>query len=286
MKTKALSRLVLCLSILVSIAGCSGSSSSEMSGLKGPLVRDLPVDSEELNPPSGAPSTSPPQAIGFYANGRLEKPYSVPLDGRGFIKIFRIRDRGYATDLLHWLLDESSALLKHLFPDSERMQIGDVSDANGGQLSRHASHQNGLDADVAYLRMNRREMEPEGFGGFDEIFVSSGKVTKNFDVVRNYHLFDILISTQMVGRIFVDAAIKTALCDYAKTFDPASEIAKRSTETLRRLRLEALHDDHFHLRAKCPRTSPDCQTQAEPPAGSGCPSKGQALMNPYGYSEE
>ncbi|MGE3973737.1 MAG: penicillin-insensitive murein endopeptidase [Bdellovibrionales bacterium] len=278
-------QLMLICSLLGTV-GCAKTdeSNSEVSGQRGELVKDLPpADPGKL--PEDMPKDSLPQAVGFYASGSLINSYNLPLDGFGFIKVFRTRDRGYVTDLLYWVLTEAAAELKEGYPDSERVQIGDTSDSNGGQLSRHASHQNGLDADLAYYRVNRREMNPEGFGGFDEVFVKTGKITPNFDVVRNYHFIDALVATGQVGRIFTDSVIKEALCRYAAQL-PKGAMASRSTETLRRLRPITNHQDHMHVRVKCPSTSPNCQTQEEPPAGSGCPAKGQSLINSYNFHEE
>ena len=63
-----------------------------------------------------------------------------------------------------------------------------------------------------------------------------------------------------VERIFVNAAIKKALC--------------RSTDTdrnwLRKVRPMWGHDYHFHIRMSCPADSPDCRAQDAVPPGDGC----------------
>ena len=63
-----------------------------------------------------------------------------------------------------------------------------------------------------------------------------------------------------VERIFVNAAIKKALC--------------RSTDTdrtwLRKVRPMWGHDYHFHIRMSCPAGSPDCRAQDAVPPGDGC----------------
>ncbi len=283
MKKKIKSHVVL-LVALVFISGCSKNENNEEAGLRGPLVKDLPV--EEIGSTDGGPQNSPIQAVGYYADGLLKNSLRIPDVGESFIKVFRLRDRGYSTDLLFWILEHSADSVSKQFPKSERLQIGDMSDIDGGQLSRHASHQNGLDVDGAYYRVNRREMNPEGFGGFDEVFVTKGMVTKNFDIARNFHFFDAAVATGQVARIFVDAAIKVSMCEFAQKLKPGSALSKRSTETLRRLRPLTNHADHFHVRAKCPTTSPDCQTQAEVPEGSGCPKPGQTLLNSFSYEED
>jgi len=63
-----------------------------------------------------------------------------------------------------------------------------------------------------------------------------------------------------VERIFVNAAIKKALC--------------RSTDAdrtwLRKVRPMWGHDYHFHIRMSCPAGSTDCRAQDAVPPGDGC----------------
>jgi len=135
----------------------------------------------------------------------------------------------------------------------------------------HSSHQNGLDADVAYLRMNRVERNPDLWGtkGFEESFVANGKVTKNFDLKRNWFLLREVVSNGNVSRIFVGPEIKRAFCNASTRIDPTLK-AEYRTEILRRLRPYPNHDDHFHLRVKCPPNNERCESQVEPPEGSSC----------------
>jgi penicillin-insensitive murein endopeptidase len=210
-------------------------------------------------------------AIGFYAEGALDRPSMLPDDGTSVMKIFRLRRRGYATETMVRELVIASQSVRATFPNGERLQVADIADANGGTLSRHASHQNGLDADVIFYRNNFYEEDPNtsGPGGFPETFVRSGKVTKNFDMVRNWHFLRTLVGRGQVGRIFVDPAIKKAFCDQNMAIDPGLSAAER-TEILRRLRPYPNHDDHYHVRLKCPKNHRKCTSQSEPSKGSGC----------------
>ena len=64
-----------------------------------------------------------------------------------------------------------------------------------------------------------------------------------------------------VVRIFVNAAIKKALCRAAAAGD---------RDWLRKVRPMWGHDYHFHVRLSCPSDSPDCKPQLPPPPGDGC----------------
>ena len=61
-------------------------------------------------------------------------------------------------------------------------------------------------------------------------------------------------------RIFVNAAIKKALC----------REAKGDRSWLSKVRPMYGHDYHFHIRIKCPPGSTDCESQPEPAASEGC----------------
>ena len=63
-----------------------------------------------------------------------------------------------------------------------------------------------------------------------------------------------------VQRIFVNPAIKKALCREAGT----------DRAWLSKVRPWWGHDYHFHVRIRCPADSPDCKAQDPPPAGDGC----------------
>jgi len=220
----------------------------------------------EVNP------NTPEQAYGIYWDGKLTHPSQLPLDGTGFLKIMRLRNRAYATDILTKVIAAVGKNMIAKFPSSERLQVADIAQFGGGQVGGHRSHQNGLDADIVYLRKNLQEQEPH-VNGFQESFVKNGKITANFDVARNWHLMNELVATKRVGRIFVDAAIKKAFCSYITQLGVTPE----RTETLRRMGLVSLHDDHLHLRLKCPSTSTHCKLQVEPSTGSGCDLK--SLVN-------
>jgi penicillin-insensitive murein DD-endopeptidase len=221
-----------------------------------------------LGKPSSFDQGPDGQIVGFYTNGKIIGAAAIPLEGLGLLKLFQPRNRHYAsTDLISLLLWTAETISAG-FPGGERMQIGDSSAENGGPISGHASHQNGLDVDIAYFRLDHREQDPQAVDGFQESFVKEGQVTENFDTIRNWETIKLVVSTGRVNRIFVDAAIKKAMCLHAESLGEAAE----KTETLRRLRVWPQHDDHFHLRLTCPTRSPECVPQEEPPAGSGCES--------------
>ena len=52
------------------------------------------------------------------------------------------------------------AAYRHAHPDAPRVVIGDLSFRHGGRMDQHVSHQNGLDVDVYYPRLDRQLIAP------------------------------------------------------------------------------------------------------------------------------
>lgn len=247
-------------------------SENEMTGLQlGPVGLHVPsiVNVFDDGPPN--------QNSGFYAaDGKILRNERLADSSADWLKLMQPRMRGFGTHQLTKILEWSAARVKALDPRSERLQIGDISNEDGGKCGGHASHQNGLDADVVYLRVNRKEQNPNSTKGFEESFVVGNRVTANFDIKRNFSILKEIVSTNRVGRIFVDTAIKLALCSYVKQNGWMNDAA--ALETLRRVRPWPLHDDHFHLRIKCSARSPDCVEQADPAPGAACDVNSQGFM--------
>jgi murein endopeptidase len=52
-------------------------------------------------------------------------------------------------------------------PDAPKVVVGDISLRHGGRMDEHVSHQNGLDVDVYYPRLDRRATAPASTGQVD-----------------------------------------------------------------------------------------------------------------------
>jgi penicillin-insensitive murein endopeptidase len=175
---------------------------------------------------------------------------------------------------MHDVISEAADFVRLQYPTSELLQIGDLSNEKGGLASGHGSHQNGLDVDIVYLTRDGHLQSPEATFWEEEFVTKKGSVSSNFNTERNLMLFKHLVSRSPVGRIFVDVAIKKQLCQYAEQNGLLKDVMIK--ETLRRLRPEALHTNHFHMRITCPKDDSGCVSQSEVPAGTGC--DGLSLM--------
>jgi hypothetical protein len=113
------------------------------------------------------------RAIGLPWAGRLVRGVRLPREGVHFFTWDPVRRRSpdrpwrrWGTDrLVHTLLSVIDAYAA-AHPNAPRVGIGDLSRPHGGNFGPrfggigHASHQNGLDADVYYPRLDRRERAP------------------------------------------------------------------------------------------------------------------------------
>ncbi|MCX7898724.1 MAG: penicillin-insensitive murein endopeptidase, partial [Methylocystis sp.] len=139
--------------------------------------------------------------------------------------------------------------------------VGDMSQPRGGpMLTGHASHQIGLDADIWLTPMpNHRFTRAER----EELSATNVVREDLLDVNENWsegHLAVVRAAAQdpAVQRIFVNAAIKRALCREAQGQD-----------WMRKVRPMWGHNYHFHIRLYCPNGS-NCKDQDPTPQGDGC----------------
>ena len=207
------------------------------------------------------------EAIGYYSSGKLKNAENIFDKNILFHKLFLARQKFFSTRQMIDLIEDTSAFVRQTFPDSELIQLGDLSGKDGGKCPGHASHQNGLDADFVYLTHNNKLQSPKATY-WEEDFVKNGLVAPNFHVEKNFQLFKYLVHNQPVSRIFVDQVIKKKFCQFARSKNLLND--KETIETLRRLRIEKLHSTHYHVRLICPSEDTECINQAEVPNGSGC----------------
>lgn len=210
-----------------------------------------------------------PEAIGYYSNGTLLNGQNMATEGEGFMRLYLEHNRGFGTLEMITPVTEAAAEIFRLYPDRGRLQVEDLSQEKGGKIDRHGSHQNGLDVDLTYFRVDGLEHTPTPEQKFSPSMVIKNKISPNFDAKRNWEFVKSLHKFGKVNRIFMDQIIKKELCRYANSINELVSY----TEVLRSIRHEANHQDHLHVRMHCPELDKQCRPQAAPAPGHGCPKR-------------
>lgn len=208
------------------------------------------------------PSQGPAESIGGAASGCVGGAQPLPESGPGYVSVRRARNRYYGHPKLVATLRELGTTVARR--GGELMMVGDLSQPRGGRMpSSHRSHQNGLDADVWLTLASspetaRRLMDDRAD---PQSMVDPGglSVSPAWGDDQRF-LIETAARHPAVERIFVNAAIKRALCQ--------STTGDRSW--LRKVRPWFGHDAHFHMRLRCPPGSPQCDPQGALPPGDGC----------------
>lgn len=209
------------------------------------------------------PSAGPPLVIGGVSNGCIGGADVLPETGPGYVSIRRYRNRYYGhPDLLRFIQDMGRAQQAR---SEQLMMIGDLSQPRGGRMSSsHRSHQNGLDVDIwftladsptAAKRLMDDRADPQSMvqPGGRAVSAAWGNAQRSLIEGAARH--------PQVDRIFVNAAVKQALCRNASSADQ---------DWLRKIRPWWGHDAHFHVRLRCPPGNPDCESQAALTGDGGC----------------
>ncbi|MDD1612460.1 MAG: penicillin-insensitive murein endopeptidase, partial [Methylococcaceae bacterium] len=135
----------------------------------------------------------------------------------------------------------------------------------GPTLTGHRSHQTGLDVDIWFLLSKQTESRTLAFNE-RENWNAPSVLRDHSDLIdsrqwskANERILQITAERPEVDRVFVNASIKRELCR-----------TQSGQNWLRKIRPWWKHDDHFHVRLKCPKASPYCEGQEPLPAGDGC----------------
>ncbi|MFN7904619.1 MAG: penicillin-insensitive murein endopeptidase [Pseudobdellovibrionaceae bacterium] len=197
---------------------------------------------------------------GCRSGGTLHKANRLALEGVGFKVLYPQRQMYYGTQILADLLVDMGKKLNEILP-GYKIPVSDMSSNFGGSFGvrRDGGHQNGLEADLGYITTTSPPPLVVVVNGnnFRREIV---KMDEQLQIWRH------IVASNQVAQIFVDQKIKNAFCSYSNRMPRDANLI----ETLRRLRHWVGHRNHWHLRLKCPPSSPRCQDSFPVPEGSGC----------------
>src|ERR1700735_1327387 len=228
-----------------------------------PPLADPKLGAKELFARKLLPAAMPTRVIGFYSKGCIAGAVHMPVNGETWQVMRLSRNR-------NWGHPDMIALLKRLSVKAHKdagwpgILVGDIGQPRGGPaLSGHASHQIGLDADIWLTPMPDHRLSREDREEMSAVMmVRDDRLDIDPHVFTPGHLAVIRDAAQepSVQRIFVNAAIKKALC----------RDAKGDRSWLSKIRPMYGHDYHFHIRIKCPAGSTTCESQPDNKEGEAC----------------
>ena len=251
------------------VLSASGAALAQDQGSLTPVVlpplanpADPKLPAREVFGRALTPTEVQSRSIGFYARGCLAGAKALPVDGETWQVMRLSRDRNWGNPAMISFLERFSkkAAREGIWPG---ILVGDISQPRGGpMLTGHASHQVGLDADIwltpmpdhTLTRAEREEMSAVNMVTEDGLGVDRAHWT-----ARQAGIIQAAAEEPEVERIFVNAAIKKALCETA-----------HGQPWMTKVRAYWGHNYHFHVRIACPSGDTTCQPQEPVPSGDGC----------------
>jgi penicillin-insensitive murein endopeptidase len=257
--------------LLVALLGASLAAAQDKgSSIPPPLPPlahpdDPATPAKELFGRKTIPASLATHTIGSYSKGCIAGAKALPVDGKTWQVMRLSRNRNWGHPNLVRFLER----LSNQAPKTgwRGLLVGDMSQPRGGPMrTGHASHQVGLDADIWLTPMpNRKLTRQEREEMSATMVVAADRMDVDAKLWTPAHAAVIKAAAQdaEVARIFVNPAIKKALCRDAGT----------DRAWLSKVRPWWGHDYHFHVRIRCPADSPDCTPQPPVPADDGCSGK-------------
>jgi penicillin-insensitive murein DD-endopeptidase len=210
------------------------------------------------------PAPMASRSIGFYSRGCVAGAKALPVDGPEW-QVMRLSRNRY------WGMPELVTVIERLAKDAREkdgwsgLLVGDLGQPRGGPTPfGHASHQTGLDVDIWFDPMPDRRLAAEERETMSARSVLVPGTNVKLDMKKWPDGLDRVIKRAAgypeVERIFVNPGVKKLLCDRAGS----------DRKWLSKVRPWYKHDDHFHVRLRCPAGMSSCRPQDPPGADDGC----------------
>jgi hypothetical protein len=176
--------------------------------------------------------------------------------------------RGYLIrrPLRSWGTPETVQIVRDVLREVRRehrelhtLAIGDLSQKGGGWISEHRSHQSGRDIDLGFFYTRVPAGYPKSF---------APATADNLDRAATWDLLAAFARTADqpggVEAIYLDLGVQGLLYDYARTRGVDERTLDRLFQypegpgTSGLVRHQAHHDDHMHVRFRCPPGDAAC----------------------------
>lgn len=198
------------------------------------------------------------QSIGLPHRGKLKKAIRLQ-QGKGYF--IRRPHRSFGASHTVGYLKSSLATLRRRFPRTHDLAIGDLSAKAGGKITMHASHQSGRDVDIGFYFKKKPKGYPESFVVATpkniDFKASWALLTQFTDLADKPHGVDRIFMTYSSQKMFYKLARKHGIkkSKLKKIFQYPN--GKWSQDAI--IRHEPGHDEHIHVRFKCPPKDSGCK---------------------------
>lgn len=199
------------------------------------------------------------QSVGAPWDGSLRDAAKFPA-GDGY-KIRRPW-RAYGTRTTVAIVKSVVTGIREEFPDQHVLAIGDFSAEKGGAITEHRSHQSGRDVDIGLFYKEKPEAYPKSFVKATE---------SNLDCEATFALVERFASTSAkdggVQMMFLDYNVQGILVKWAKDhgvdddkLDKMFQYGHGRGSSQGLVHHEPNHDNHLHVRFKCPKGDSACKS--------------------------
>ncbi|MDE2291988.1 MAG: penicillin-insensitive murein endopeptidase, partial [Elusimicrobia bacterium] len=208
-------------------------------------------------PPASREAPMRSVSLGLPWRGRLVNGVELPLDGPAWRSVRPWARRNFGTADLVDGIEWTARRLRAADALTPPLAFGDLSPEKGGRAARHASHQDGRDADLVFFWTTR-----DGTPVFSERmarFDSRGRARVDgravrFDAARNWKLVASLLKNPYFGRrvewIFAYRPLRRLLLREAALVGADPALVARAARVMIQPR-RFPHRDHMHVRIAC-----------------------------------
>jgi len=227
------------------------------NGLSSTDIR--PGQKLEIMPGSGASGRAiVGQSVGRAWSGRLVSPSRLT---RGAGYYIRRPERTYGANHAVYAVKRALAVVHRRYPKAHVIAVGDLSVKKGGRISGHHSHQSGRDVDIGFVFKKKPKSYPKEF-----VVATDGNLDKAATWTLVSTFAGMADTDNGVERIFLGYDTQRLLYKWAKKHGVSSKTLGRVFQYPNGresptgiVRHEPAHDDHLHVRFKCPKGDKRCQ---------------------------
>jgi murein endopeptidase len=203
--------------------------------------------------PAGKVKSKKGQSIGAPWDGRLENGVPLP-DGKGYF--IRHGSRKYGTTHAVAQIQRAIKAVRKRFPKVHTLAIGDLSAQDGGDISDHHSHESGRDADIGLYFKKKPSGYPDSFVAYD---------AAELDYAATWALIYAFARTSDqdngVQVIYLDKGAQKKIYEWAKDHGVPEKYLNKTFQCAGGglIKHEEDHENHIHVRFKCPKNDKSCR---------------------------